>query len=49
MLRAYAENAEEPAVQEAAEEALAILEADSADFSMMNLRPELDDEDDDDV
>ena len=49
ILRAYAENADEPAVQEAAAEALEILAADSADFSMMNVHSELDDEDDDDV
>ena len=48
MLRAYADNDDEPAVQEAAQEALTILEADSADFSMMNVHPELGDGDEDD-
>ena len=43
MLRAYASDADEPAIQEAAEEALAELKADSTGFSMMNVRSELDD------
>lgn len=47
ILRAYAENAEEAAVQEAAAEALEILEADSADFSLTNLHSELGYDDDD--
>lgn len=48
ILSAYSENAEEPVVQEAAALALEVLEAGSADFSMMNLHSELNDDDEDD-
>lgn len=51
LLRSYANSADDPVVQEAAAEALEILEADAADFSMMKLpgEPEIEyDEDDDD-
>jgi HEAT repeat protein len=55
LLRGYSASADDPAVQEAAAEALEILDADAADFSMMNLKgegePDIDyggDEDDDD-
>jgi HEAT repeat protein len=52
LLRGYSASADDPAVREAAAEALEILEADSADFSMMKLagepEPELDYDDDED-
>lgn len=48
LLRSYSSSADDPAVQEAAEEALGILEADAADFSMMQLTGEPSDDDDGD-
>lgn len=52
LLRAYANSSDDPVVQEAAAEALEILEADAADFAMMKLQDASDndydqDEDDD--
>jgi hypothetical protein len=49
MLKGYASQRSDPTLREAAGEALAALEADVSDFSMMKLVGEPDDEDDDEL